>query len=68
MGNETTSQAKQPKLWHALVSFGALIAVMSVGIKLFPGRRGVFIGDDRDRDGPRREGGQEAQRANHRAE
>ena len=32
MGNETTSQAKQPKLWHALVSFGALIAVMSVGI------------------------------------
>ena len=32
MGNETTSQAKQPKLWHALVSFGALIAVMSVGM------------------------------------
>ena len=35
MGNETTSQGRQPKIWHALISFLALVLVMSIGIAYY---------------------------------
>lgn len=35
MENETTSQGRQPKIWHALISFLALVLVMSIGIAYY---------------------------------
>lgn len=35
MGNKTTSQGRQPKIWHALISFLALVLVMSIGIAYY---------------------------------